>query len=113
MRITDKELTIASISISCIGIILLLIISTQIPSSTIAEIESKEDGSHVRINTTITKTNIYKNQTFLTLTDTCTLTGIIAEPVTIPAGTKATITGKISTYKGKKEIIIERIELIK
>ncbi|MBD3209008.1 hypothetical protein GF367_01135 [Candidatus Woesearchaeota archaeon] len=111
MRIPDKTLLAISLSISCAGIIGLLLISTTTTINDTAAILTEPPGTTTTIHATITDLTRSGNITLLTLAGSCTVDAVAYQPLNTTTGTSIIATGTIDTYKGKRQLVLEEAKV--
>lgn len=107
----DKTLFTVAIAGSIIGLAILFILSKTL-TLTPSENLDIPDGKKIAIEGTITRVQNLGTITKLTIRHTCNTDAIIFDNSTIEPS-YARITGTLQTYKGKKEVIVDKIEKIK
>lgn len=108
-----KNLLKISLSIACAGLVLLLIISQnmQIPSKDLCDINLLDENKIVKINGTVSKVFINEKSTTIYLEE-CQKTNIFTyEPINISEGKQIIVTGKVSVYNNKTNLVAEKIEI--
>jgi hypothetical protein len=106
----DKTLFIIALAGSVLGLGLLFVFSKILTLAPTTDLE-QPDGRKIAIIGTITESRQRNNVTLMTISHTCTTTAVIFDNASITAK-DVRILGTLSTYKGKKEIIVEKIEAI-
>ena len=95
-----------------IGMLLLIALAKIInpPLADIASLEENEE-QEVRIQGTVTRITGLPKVTFIDIRDASgKITAVIFEPADLAKDELVEVSGKVQVYKGKKELLAERIE---
>ena len=108
----DRTLLIVALSCSIIGVIVLFFISSsiEIKHVTAAELQEMSVGSQVRLKGRITSVRQLENAELIYIVPTDTVPVMVFDNSGFSEGDLVTVTGEIEDYKGKRELIAERIE---
>ena len=111
MRIPDSTLIKTSLLVSIIGLIGLLIIflSSQATLYELDEAQRLPDNENVRVEGTLASITTMPTISIITINNSCTLTAITSEQLTIPIGTQIEATGTLDTYKGQRQLRLESL----
>ena len=109
----DATLLKIAITTSLLGIVVLFFLSktmTVMPS-TMDEANQGREGTYLALQGTVDRILVRQNATFVVINASCTMTGVVfgQQNISLPAGTQVVLRGKLQTYKGEKEIIIDEI----
>lgn len=112
----EKNMKIAAISVSLLGILLLLFISEKIEPKkiNISDINQNNLNQYVKINANITKLKYTPKILITTIQDNTSNITMIAytNKTYIKKGQQIQVIGKIKKYKQELEIIAEQIKII-
>ena len=117
-RMKEKTLLKLSLIFSVLGIIILLLISSnlKIDTKSIEKIEQEEIGNTIKVIGKIERITDMEKVMFITLaqqkTETVSVILFKDANITIPEGSYVEITGTLDDYEGKKEIIADKIRMI-
>lgn len=108
----DKTLLNLALISGIIGVVSLFLIMhfSPVKEYNIQELSNETDGKSVKISGTIQRVTNTEKTTFIEIAQTCSITGIIFENITLQKGEKVQVTGKLSEYNGKKEILVDEIK---
>jgi len=115
-----KEKTLLKIALICsvVGIAMLYIFSEgiEIDESTIENINKGNVGESIKIKGVLSRVSSADNAVFLEITQPQTLSVILFKEkdinITLEEGDYVEIIGKIEEYKGKREVIADRVRVI-
>jgi hypothetical protein len=108
-----EDSTLLKISLACsiIGIIVLFFISSRIEINEIdlSNLNNVEIGNDVKIIGKIVKIKQFEKLTIIDLKKECTVPILLFDNISLDVGQEIQVNGKLDEYKGKKEIIAEKI----
>ncbi|RJQ15550.1 hypothetical protein C4573_05315 [Candidatus Woesearchaeota archaeon] len=111
----DKTLLTIALIISSLGIVFLFFIVqfSSLESISLDNIETVDEDTTIKIVGTVERISAKENATFLDISQKTTITAVIFENVSVQKGNLVEITGKLSEYKGEKEIIVDVLTIAK
>lgn len=108
----EDDLLKVAVCVSILGIVLLALITPAQPESSVFEANNAKKDEFVRIQGNISKVIHSKNTTIITLVKEEEISVAIFENVSLTKGQMVDVRGTIKEYKGKNEIIADRVVLI-
>ena len=110
----DSTLLKISLVTSIIGLVGLFLILqfSKLDESNIFELEDIVEGDTIRIIGIVNSVNNKNNFTFISILQEKTVEGVIFDDINLSKNQKVEVIGKLSEYNNKKEIIIDRLEII-
>lgn len=110
----DSSLLKIALACSLIGIVALFFILqvTELDEFSISELYLLEDGSEVRIVGVVDRVVNKNNVTILSISQKEIISGVIFEHVEVNVGEKIELIGTLETYKGEREVLVEKINII-
>jgi DNA/RNA endonuclease YhcR with UshA esterase domain len=110
----DRILLTIALVCGCLGVVALFLIAIRMSPNDVelGRIESLKDSESVRVTGEITRIVDRGDVGFLDITSTETAMVVIFSPrnLTLKKGDKVSVTGRISEYQGRNEIIAEKIQ---
>lgn len=109
----DKTLLVFAIGTALTGILALGILSSILKLEDTKNLENEALGKKASVSGKVLSIDTRKNVTILTISSLCEVEGVFFEErPPIAKGDRVRILGTVQEYKGKREIIIEKIEAI-
>jgi len=108
--ISDRRLMRLSIVLSLVGIAALFLLS-QPQELRIAEIDDSMLGRHVSFRASVSSVSVTENATFLVLVDDASsINAVYFGTLEVNKYSNVTVSGKISLYKGRLEVILDSVQ---
>jgi hypothetical protein len=111
MRLSDDVLLKLSLAVALVGVGGLVVLALFLPRqlTPLGDLLALPDEETVTVRGTLIKVDALDTRSVLVLKDTCTVRATLWEGSAPPVGSVVVIEGTLTTYKGKRELSVERL----